>query len=159
MSHPIERHCPSCGAEPGQPCLTKRGRDRISYHRLRGSRFGFLARTSHRRVVESPLEDLLVGNILGWLDHHGITDAELATQVPVGPYRADILIEVAGRKLIVECDGSAFHETREAVQHDKRRDRYCALQGITVLRFTGKEINRDPRGCAAQVGVWIRAQR
>lgn len=108
--------------------------------------------------TESPIEVTLASSIRGWIHHHEAA-ATISTQVPTGPYRADILIEDGERKLIVECDGAAFHNSPKAVDHDRRRDRYCATQGIAVMRFSGTEIKRDPRGCAAQVGVWIRAQR
>lgn len=157
--HPIERPCPVCGAEAGQPCTGKWGRERKSFHRLRGSRRAHRVIRLHADIVESPIEDLMVANLRGWLAHHEIQDAELLTQVPVGPYRADILIAVADKKLVVECDGAAYHATPEAMERDKRRDRFFVTQGLAVMRFMGKEIQQDPRGCAAQVGVWIRAQR
>jgi very-short-patch-repair endonuclease len=92
-----------------------------------------------------------------WIAFNEIETAEVKTQVDIGPYRADILISEAGRKLVVECDGAEFHAiSKEQVERDKRRDRYCAAQGICVMRFCGSEINRDPRGCAAEIGRWIK---
>lgn len=157
-THPIERPCPQCSAAPGQPCEGKRG-VRKAFHRARGGRRKSIPmRPVYDLKVESPIEATLVRAIRGWIDHHD-SDADLATQVGIGPYRADILIEAAGRKLVVECDGAAYHTCKEAVERDRRRDRYCATQGMAVMRFSGTEIKRDPRGCAAQVGIWIRAQR
>ena len=156
--HPIERPCPKCGAEQGQPCVGKGRRERKAFHRERGSRRAHMIFHMRADEVESPIEALLAGALLGWIDHHDAA-AKLTTQVSVGPYRADIMIEAAGCKLIVECDGAAYHNTPEAIQRDKRRDRYFVTQGIAVMRFTGKEIQADPRGCAAEVGVWIRSRR
>ena len=101
----------------------------------------------------------MAGAIKAWIEHHDITDTTIETQVPLGPYRLDMVVTSAGRRLIVECDGVAFHSDIAAIEHDKRRDRFCVTQGYAVMRFTGTEITRDPRGCAAQVGLWIRAQR
>ena len=154
--HPIERICPTCGAEAGQRCVGKWGRERKSFHRTRGGR-----RKAHPIYHEpgirtdSPIEKLLAGAILGWIDHYGIV-AAVKTQAAIGPFRADILIEERSRRLVVECDGAAYHASKEQVEHDKRRDRYCASRGICVMRFSGAEINRDPRGCAAEVGLWIK---
>ena len=54
--------------------------------------------------------------------------------------------------LAVECDGHDFHErTKEQAQRDKSRDRDIAALGVHVIRFTGSEIWRDPRKCAADV--------
>lgn len=159
MTHPIDRQCPKCGAPIGEPCRRTNGDGRKAFHRERGSKRNstpILSSAAHK--TDSSLEVLLVGAILGWLDHHEIR-ADVATQVPIGPYRADIVVTAAGRGLVVECDGVAFHNSPEAVERDKRRDRYCVTQGYAVMRFTGPEINRDARGCAAQVGMWVRAQR
>lgn len=95
--------------------------------------------------------------ILEWLGHSEITWAIVQTQQAIGPFRADIMISIGGRQLVVECDGAEFHATtKEQVERDKRRDRYCAARGICVMRFSGAEINRDPRGCAAEIGLWIK---
>lgn len=155
VGHPIERPCPMCGAEAGHPCIGKRGQ-RKAIHRARGRRRkGPVAYAVPHLKTESPIEETLAGAILAWIDCH---DAHVAleTQVPIGPYRADILITEGKRKLVVECDGAAYHGSLEQVERDKRRDRYCAAHAMTVMRFSGAEINRDPRACAAEVGLWIR---
>lgn len=158
MSAPIERVCVKCGAEQGQPCVGARGHERKSFHRARGSRRPPhpIYATEGRLQTESPIEALLAGAILGWCDHHEIGFVTLATQAAIGPYRADILLTADGRKLVVECDGAAYHGSREQVARDKKRDRYCVARGIHVMRFSGAEITRNPRACAAEVGLWIK---
>lgn len=153
---PLQRPCPTCEAVEGQPCLGKYGKERKSLHRARGSRRRtYKPRPAPELKTESPIESALVGFILGWLDHHG-GEASVTSQAPIGPYRADILVQRDDRKLVVECDGADYHGSPERVQRDKRRDRYCAARGIHVMRFSGSEITRDPRGCAGEVGMWIR---
>jgi very-short-patch-repair endonuclease len=75
-------------------------------------------------------------------------------KIPGTKYVADFLFtSTAGkmRKLVVECDGHDFHErTKEQAEHDKKRDRKLTELGYTVLRFTGREIWRDPMACALQ---------
>jgi len=159
VSHPIEHPCPKCGAVKGQSCLGARGHERKSFHRGRGSRRAFAAAFPRHLKSESPIEESLTAFILGWIDHHEVADVQVETQIPIGPYRADILITSAGRRLVVECDGAEYHNSPEAIERDKRRDRYCVTQGMAVMRFIGSEVHRDPRGCAAQIGLWIRAQR
>lgn len=159
MTHPLDITCPVCEAPAGQRCVGKYGRERKAFHRPRGSRrklpHPVLYKTS--LVTESPIERILAAAILEWLGHHEIRDVEVGTQREIGPFRADILIKDGARELVVECDGAAFHAaSSEQVERDKRRDRYCAARGICVMRFTGSEIHRDPRGCAAEVGLWIR---
>lgn len=54
--------------------------------------------------------------------------------------------------VIVECDGHEFHEkTKEQAQRDKSRDRQFLLAGMSVLRFTGSEIWKNPTVCTAQI--------
>lgn len=157
MSEVLHRICPMCGAEAGQPCIGRRGHERKSFHRARGSRRKAHAIYSVDHLkTESPIEELLAGTLLGWLDHAEITYATVQTQATIGPYRADILVQVGERKLVVECDGAAYHSSPEQVERDKRRDRYCAARGINVMRFSGAEIHSAPRGCAAEIGLWVK---
>jgi very-short-patch-repair endonuclease len=74
-------------------------------------------------------------------------------QAPVLSYRADFLFEVVrgeeivGR-IVVECDGHDYHErTPDQAERDRSRDRKMTLAGYQVLRFTGREIYRDPSIC------------
>lgn len=106
---------------------------------------------------ESPIEALMVRAIADEIDRCGLECAP-TTQARIGPYRVDILLEAHGRTLVVECDGAAYHSSsKEQVERDKRRDRFFAAQGVSVMRFTGAEINRSARSCAAEVGTWLEA--
>jgi very-short-patch-repair endonuclease len=159
VRHPLDIECPVCEAAAGQVCVGKSGRERKSFHRGRGTRRKAPHPIHYAAPLrtESPIETALVATILEWLDHVGIGGVEVDTQADIGPYRADILVRSGNRALVVECDGAEFHATtKEQVERDKRRDRYCAARGICVMRFSGAEIKRDPRGCAAEVGLWIR---
>jgi very-short-patch-repair endonuclease len=110
-----------------------------------------------RRLCESPIETLLVQAIGEEIARCRI-ECEPLTQAQIGPYRVDIMLEMGDRKLVVECDGAAYHAaTKEQVERDKRRDRFFTAQGVNVMRFTGAEINRSPRACAAEVGAWLEA--
>ena len=69
----------------------------------------------------------------------------LETQKPVGKYRADFMFYFeTGQKLVVECDGHAFHEkTKHQAKKDRARDRFFTSQDIPVFRYTGSEIFND----------------
>ena len=77
--------------------------------------------------------------------------------VCIGPYEIDFLIlhrdsNKVLHPIAVECDGHQFHEkTKQQAEYDKRRDRYLALHGMVVFRFTGTEIKRDPGKCAEEL--------
>jgi very-short-patch-repair endonuclease len=57
-----------------------------------------------------------------------------------GRYVADFYCRNA--QLVIECDGSA-HNPNEQWHHDRNRDAYMELQGLTVLRFSNKRILKD----------------
>lgn len=109
--------------------------------------------------TESPIEALLVHAIGEEIARCNL-ECQPRTQVRLGPYRVDILVETGGRRLVVECDGAAYHaSSKDQVERDKRRDRYFAANDIAVMRFTGAEINRSARACAAEVAAWLEAFR
>jgi very-short-patch-repair endonuclease len=91
-------------------------------------------------------------------------DAEvvISPQHQIGNYRVDfaIILNKLNKvtfepiKIVVECDGHAFHEkTKEQAARDKRRDRDLQIAGWRVLRFTGSEIWRDHDACGANIDV------
>jgi Transcriptional regulator, AbiEi antitoxin/Protein of unknown function (DUF559) len=61
-------------------------------------------------------------------------------------YQADFLWRE--QKLIVETDGRDVHTTRRAFEHDRLRDQRLTLAGFTVVRFTWRQIAREPRRVA-----------
>ena len=119
--------------------------------------------------AESPIEQLLTVALaddlngfqahvdMGYIKAWRILPQE-PIKTPQGNYRVDFLITItmpdeAVLRLAVECDGHDYHErTKEQAARDKSRDRALTEIGIRVLRFTGSEVWRDPRGCANQVG-------
>ena len=61
--------------------------------------------------------------------------------------RTDLFIWVPSDdtiKIVVECDGFAYHNSKESFQSDRQRDRLFQLNGFRVIRFSGAEINKDP---------------
>lgn len=75
----------------------------------------------------------------------------LCDQVAVGRYALDLLLW-SHSVLAIECDGHDWHErTPEQAAHDRRRDRAVLRTGIPTIRFTGREILRNPDGCAIEV--------
>ena len=58
-------------------------------------------------------------------------------QKPVGEYIVDFYCPKA--KLVVEVDGGQ-HFTDEIIEYDRVRNEYMTSLGLTVLRFTNKEV-------------------
>ncbi|WP_200933222.1 MULTISPECIES: endonuclease domain-containing protein [unclassified Sphingomonas] len=66
-----------------------------------------------------------------------------------GRYRVDFILKDA--RLIIELDGHAYHSTKEQFERDAIRQRYLTRAGYSVIRFTGREVNRDPASCVREV--------
>ena len=54
-------------------------------------------------------------------------------------------------RLVVETDGRASHSTRAAFEDDRRRDQSLMLAGYRVVRFTWRQVAREPEAVAATV--------
>ena len=48
------------------------------------------------------------------------------------------------QRLVVEADGAGFHDNPVAFERDRRRDRALQLNGYRVVRFTHRQIEREP---------------
>jgi very-short-patch-repair endonuclease len=57
-------------------------------------------------------------------------------------YKIDFLWRA--ERLAVETDGWGSHGTRQAFENDRRRDRNLSLAGWTVVRFTWRDVEREP---------------
>jgi very-short-patch-repair endonuclease len=88
------------------------------------------------------------------MDHVGSVVVMREVSVKETKYTADFWLLRLGtgeKPIIVECDGHEFHErTKEQAEHDRKRDRRLTALGHKVLRFTGREIWRDPMKCATE---------
>lgn len=72
--------------------------------------------------------------------------------------RPDILIWMPSRpefKLIVECDGYAFHSDKSSFTRDRVRDRQLKSHDYEVLRFSGLEIYHNPVETAMELVAYL----
>lgn len=124
-----------------------------------------------RLQCQSPIEEIMLGQIIFLYDGYNAVRWDetpdlpkppdafgtwFEIQAPIGQFRADFLFTCHAkghvRRLVVECDGHDFHErTKQQAQRDKARDRFMVAEGITVIRFTGSELYREPSECADQL--------
>jgi hypothetical protein len=73
-------------------------------------------------------------------------------------YKADFLWRA--ERLIVETDGWGSHGTRRAFENDRRRDRRLIVAGWTVVRFTWRDVEREPEEVAETLArLWGPAAR
>jgi predicted transcriptional regulator of viral defense system len=61
-------------------------------------------------------------------------------------YKADFLWRT--ERLIAETDGRDVHTTRKAFEHDRLRDQRLTLAGFTIVRFTWRQVTREPQRIA-----------
>jgi len=83
----------------------------------------------------------------------------IVPQYPWNGYRIDFAFVMPDFKnglTFVECDGHQFHErTPDQAARDRSKDRKAQEAGIPILRFTGREIYRDPVACVDQIGKFL----
>jgi very-short-patch-repair endonuclease len=84
---------------------------------------------------------------LGLLRRHRLPQPEVNVRV------AGFLVDFVWRleKLVVELDGWEAHRTRSAFEEDRARDARLNVLGYAVLRFTWRQIEKDPRGVSRTV--------
>lgn len=61
------------------------------------------------------------------------------------------------QRLVVETDTHRYHGTRAAFERDRARDARLALAGHRVLRFTDRQVSREPDQVAATVRGLLRS--
>lgn len=81
------------------------------------------------------------------------TGLELGQQVSVDGHRLDFTLSIPGvpRRFAVELDGFVHHGANPAqFERDSARQRAVTGRGWAFLRFSGREVTRDPRRCAQE---------
>ena len=99
-----------------------------------------------------PDTDLVIARLAD--GQRGIVHRRQLLAAGVGPVNAIVCgLEVdfhwPRRRLVVEVDGWTFHRTRRAFERDRERDAILAAGGIRVLRFTHRQVTREPALVAA----------
>ena len=64
-------------------------------------------------------------------------------QVRIGRYTVDFLLTHDNKKVIVECDGKAYHDPAK----DRERDKVLASEGYAICHFSGTDIVSDMESC------------
>jgi very-short-patch-repair endonuclease len=69
--------------------------------------------------------------------------------VRVGRFTVDFLWRA--RRLVVETDSYEYHHGSVAFEDDHERDLALRRRGLEVLRYTGRQLEREPRLIAAEI--------
>jgi len=99
------------------------------------------AHTAGTTLTRSALEEAF----LALCARHGLPRPEV--DVPLGRYTADFLFRDA--RLVVECDGHAYHASPGAMRRDRRRDLALQAGGWDVVRLTWEQVTGDPAATAS----------
>lgn len=77
----------------------------------------------------------------------------LRSQVRVGRYVLDFLVEAPSHSLAVELDGAGWHErTEDQGLKDRQRDRWLLWSfGVPTIRFLGRECVRNPQAVVTAI--------
>ena len=78
------------------------------------------------------------------------------TNVTVAGCEVDLLWRT--QRLVVEVDGYAFHSGRAAFERDRRRDAALQAAGFRVVRFTWRQITREPHAVVAHLAMLLTRQ-
>ena len=106
--------------------------ERVNYQ---FSSAAFLNLPKHKTIF-TPIEE----KMLQALEENEFT---YQPQVQLGRHRVDFLVEHEHKKIIVECDGKAYHYPVK----DRERDKVLASEGYPICHFSGAEIVSDVRTC------------
>jgi len=80
----------------------------------------------------------------------------VTAQWPVGAYRIDLVVEGAGRRLAVECDGERWHSA-EKLGEDMARQAILERLGWRFVRIRGSQFFRNPDIAIEPVFTRLRA--
>jgi very-short-patch-repair endonuclease len=78
----------------------------------------------------------------------------VTTQVVCGKYRIDLVL--MGPRIAIECDGKDYHSSPEQKAHDRRKNAYLRRKGWKVIRFSGRQINKDLRKVLQRIEEAVR---
>jgi very-short-patch-repair endonuclease len=107
-----------------------------------------------RGLLDEPLtltRSALERRFLALCRRYGIPRPLVNTQV--GSYEVDFLW--LGARLIVETDGREHHGTRRAFEDDRRRDADLTAAGYRVVRFTHRQIAKEPGWVAERLALLL----
>jgi very-short-patch-repair endonuclease len=94
-----------------------------------------------RSQAEEVLRDWLVaGDLGGWRQNARVARYEVDFAWPA-------------ERLVVEVDGWAWHSSRNRFERDRARDAALAAAGYTVLRFTWRQLEREPMKVVARIAA------
>lgn len=103
------------------------------------------ARDQHVRNIEIKAQEQHIESVFEKQVFDRLVRAEyrVKTQWRVGAYRIDLVVEGAGKRLAIECDGDRWHP-QEKLEEDMARQAILERLGWRFVRIRGSQFFRDP---------------
>lgn len=124
---------------------------------LRKRRILFIKSNYDKFINANEINDLFLGSHLEEKFWHGMKinglncEREYFIKIEKNRFYLDFAIFCRNRKLAVECDGDAYHSSKENVKNDKKRDNALESKGWHVLRYTTDDIEYNLESSILQV--------
>ena len=83
-----------------------------------------------------------------WYDFLKTLPITVHRQRIIGNYIVDF--HIASAKLVIELDGTQ-HFTSDGMEYDAQRDAYLTGLGLTVLRFSNRDVRQNFRGVCQEI--------
>lgn len=112
-----------------------------------------IGQAQHRRLRLDPrlkadrTRSDLEKDFRAFVRRHRLPPAEI--NVRVGPFTVDFFWR--SRRLVVETDSYEYHHGLVAFEDDHERDLKLRQRGLVVLRYTGRQLEREPAAVAAEI--------
>ncbi|HYC82366.1 MAG TPA: DUF559 domain-containing protein [Solirubrobacterales bacterium] len=112
-----------------------------------------IGQAQHRRLRLDPrlgrdrTRSDLEKDFRAFVRRHRLPRAEI--NAPVGDLTVDFLWR--SHRLAVETDSYEYHHGSVAFEDDHERDLKLRQRGLTVLRYTGRQLEREPAAVAAEI--------
>ena len=91
-----------------------------------------------------------------WYDFLKSLPLTVHRQKIIGTYIVDFYIAAA--QMVIELDGTQHYE-EDGLEKDTQRDAYLRAQGITVLRYSNSDINRNFREVCQDIQEHLISQK
>jgi very-short-patch-repair endonuclease len=131
------------------PTLDALARARSGHHGAGKLRRALASHEAGTTLTKSALEELF----LALCRRHGLPQPLVNTWLEAK--EVDFLFP--RHRLIVETDSWTYHRSREAFETDRARDALMARAGYRTLRFTYRQIEREPASVAQTVAMALSA--
>jgi very-short-patch-repair endonuclease len=111
-----------------------------------------------RRILGRPITRTrsdLEARFLELVRAAGLPNPEVNGLVELPGRRVEVDFVWRSQRLVVEIDGGSVHATSFAFERDRARDRALHAAGLTVIRVTERQLDREPGALTADIRLLL----